>query len=105
MLNQPFVFSTGHHALMIQEGRLHVTMRGEQHKIRTRDTVIIPAGAESAVSFLDRYVRVLSFASRDGIETLISRAGVALKGKLLPDMAATIDGEQVQAALEKFKSQ
>lgn len=105
MLNQPLVFSTDHHALMIQEGRVHVTMRGEQHKIRTGDTVIITAGEEFAVSFLDRHVRVWRFASGDGIETLISQAGVALKGKLLPDMAATVDGEQVEATLEKFKSQ
>ena len=51
---------------------------------------------------MDRYVRFWSYASGDGLETLIAEAGGAFKGKVVPDQTSSVDVEKVREVAKKL---
>ncbi|KAK7699779.1 hypothetical protein SLS64_011391 [Diaporthe eres] len=70
--------------------------------VRAGETVFIPAGKEISVSFVDRYVRFWSFASGDGLETLIAGAGEVFEGSVVPDQVASFDMDRVRRVAESL---
>lgn len=59
------------------------------------------ANTAFSLRFGSKFVRLWSFTSGDGIESLIHEAGAPFKGYVLPDQAETVDQSKVQAACEK----
>ncbi|KAI7779959.1 hypothetical protein LA080_000172 [Diaporthe eres] len=93
VLNKRFVFEKVHHVYHILYGAILVRTDGQAlgDLVRAGETVFIPAGKEISVSFVDRYVRFWSFASGDGLETLVAGAGEAFEGSVVPDRVASFD--------------
>ncbi|PVH79620.1 putative dioxygenase [Cadophora sp. DSE1049] len=87
-----------HQVYTVLDGTISVTVDGKMNAVHPGETVFIPAGTTFSVNFLDRYVRFWSFASGDALETLISKAGGAYEGKIVPEKARTIDGSAVSSA-------
>jgi quercetin 2,3-dioxygenase len=62
-------------ALMVVEGRLRVTLDGEEHVLVRGDTASIPAGTEHAYTGDGHYTKVLTMSTPGGLERLIATAG------------------------------
>ena len=62
---------------MVLEGRLRVTLDGEEHVLTRGDTASIPAGTEHAYSGDGHYTKVLTMSTPGGLERLIATAGAA----------------------------
>ena len=62
-------------ALMVVEGRLRVTLDGEEHVLVRGDTASIPAGTEHAYAGDGHYTKVLTMSTPGGLERLIAAAG------------------------------
>ena len=61
-------------ALMVVEGRLRVTLDGEEHVLARGDTASIPAGTEHAYAGDGHYTKVLTMSTPGGLERLIADA-------------------------------
>jgi hypothetical protein len=51
---------------------------------------------------VDRYVRFWSYASGDGLETLIAEAGGAFEGKMVPDEIRSVDTDKAREAAKQL---
>lgn len=92
------VFPKTHHCLAVVEGTLVVEVEGVQPvEAREGETVFVAAGERFALRFGSKFVRVWSFTSGDGIESVVIGAGKSLKGFVLPDEVDEVDA----AALKK----
>ncbi|KAF2829924.1 RmlC-like cupin [Ophiobolus disseminans] len=102
-LSKPFTFEKVHQVYHILDGAISLTVNGEKgNLVRAGETAFVPAGTEVAIEFVDRYVRFWSFASGDGLETLIAEAGTAFEGSIVPDQCREIDVETIKKAAEKI---
>ena len=69
-----------------------VKLNGKSEEtVREGETVVIPAGQSFTLEFASRFVRVMSFTSGDGVESLIHKVGEPFKGFILPDEAPKVD--------------
>src|SRR4051794_35554908 len=62
-------------SLMVLEGRLRVTLDGEEHVLGRGDTASIPAGTEHAYAGEGHYTKLLTMSTPGGLERLIATAG------------------------------
>jgi mannose-6-phosphate isomerase-like protein (cupin superfamily) len=97
-LSQLMRFDKVHHAFMVVNGTLKLRLDGIEHEISADETAFVPAGQAFALSFASKYTRVWSFASGDGVETLIHQAGHEYDGKILPAKAAVVDRSRLEAS-------
>jgi len=103
VLSKGFTFEKVHQVYYVLDGALSLTVDGEAgHLVRAGETAFIPAGTEVALEFEDRYVRFWSYASGDGLETLIAEAGGAFEGKVVPDQTRSVDVEKVREVAKKL---
>ncbi|KAJ9635536.1 hypothetical protein H2201_003195 [Coniosporium apollinis] len=103
VLSQQLRFPKVHHCLCVLEGALKVSLGdGASSTIREGETVFIAANISFSLQFRSKFVRLWSFTSGDGIESLVQEAGTPFKGYVLPDQAETVDQSKVQAACEKL---
>jgi hypothetical protein len=92
IFSQSLKFKDVDHCLCVCEGALVVKLNGTgEETVREGETVVIPAGQSFTLEFASRYVRVISFTSGDGIESLIQKVGAPYKGAVLPDEAPELD--------------
>jgi hypothetical protein len=92
IFSQPIKFKDVDHCLCVCEGALVVKLNGKNAEtVREGETVVIPAGQSFSLEFASRFVRVISFTSGDGIESLIHKLGAPFKGFVLPDEAPKLD--------------
>jgi quercetin 2,3-dioxygenase len=69
------VHERSYESLMVIEGRLRVTLDGEEHVLSRGDTASIPAGTEHAYAGDGHYTKVLTMSAPGGLERLIAEAG------------------------------
>lgn len=93
-----------HHVFAVLEGVLAIRVKGDEgkHLIREGETAMIPAGQAFSLEFDSKYVRVWSFASGDGVESLVQRLGGAFEGFVLPDAAGKWDESSFQSVCEEL---
>lgn len=104
VLSKPFVFEKVHQVYHVLQGAILVRTDGQApgDLVRAGETVFIPAGKEVSLSFVDRYVRLWSFASGDGLEALVAGAGDAFEGLVVPDQVASFDINRVHRVAESL---
>jgi mannose-6-phosphate isomerase-like protein (cupin superfamily) len=104
VLSRPMSFEVDH-CLCVCEGVLLVKLRDEKmgKAVREGETVVIPSGTSFSLEFDSRFVRVISFASGDGIEALIQQAGSPWKEVLLPDKVDVSDESKLAGALSALQ--
>ncbi|KAF2023905.1 RmlC-like cupin [Setomelanomma holmii] len=105
ILSEPFTFEKVHQVYHVLDGAIELTVHGEAgNLVRAGETAFLPAGTAVAIKFVDRYVRFWSYASGDGLETLIKDAGEAFEGTIVPDahQSGKVDAEKVKKAAEKI---
>ena len=100
ILSKPFSFAKVHQVYCVLDGAIEVTIDGKSSEVRAGESVFIPAGTSASIKFLDNYVRFWAYASGDALETLISKAGEAYEGTILPDKVRDVDFEGVSKLLE-----
>lgn len=95
-------FRKVHHVFAVLEGVLAIRVKGDEgkHLIREGETAMIPAGQAFSLEFESKYVRVWSFASGDGVESLVHRLGSTIEGFVLPDEANKWDESKLREACE-----
>src|SRR3954471_3743564 len=71
-----------HEALMVVEGRLRLTLDGEEHVLTRGDTASIPSGTEHAYSGDGHYTKLLTMSAPGGLKKLIARAGEATQAHI-----------------------
>ena len=91
VLAQAFTLSRVHQVYFVLDGAISVETNGKENLIRAGETLFIPANTRISVKFVDRYVRFWSFSSGQGLETLISEAGDAFSGIVIPDEPWPVD--------------
>ena len=92
ILDRYMTFPKTDHCFVVMEGVLIVKMKGgEEHNVHDGETAVLPANHGFALGFGSKYVRVNSFASGDGIEAIIHRAGEPYEGIIIPDSPPTLD--------------
>ena len=101
VLNRPFMFHKVHQVYYLLDGSICVTVDDKPNDVRSGDTIFIPAGTKTSIKFTAKFVRFWSFASGDGLETLISQGGGQFEGTVVPDKARKVDPRLV---LEAAKS-
>jgi hypothetical protein len=85
------------HCLAVIEGALIVRIPGSPDSvIREGETALIPAGQAFSLGFDSKYVRVWSFTSGNGIESLVHKLGTPFKDFVLPDEALPFEWNQQQ---------
>lgn len=94
----PFTLSGVHQVYTVFDGCINVTttFNGQAHQVRVGESVFVPRGTRISIDFVDRYCRFWAFASGNGLETLISDAGQAFEGIVLPDTPNAFDLGAVQ---------
>ena len=103
ILSRPFAFQKVHQVYHVLDGAISLTVNGSaENVVRAGESAFVPAGTEISVIFLDRYVRFWSYASGDGLETLIAEAGTAFKGTVVPDQVQEVDEIKLQAAAKRL---
>ncbi|OKL56580.1 hypothetical protein UA08_08123 [Talaromyces atroroseus] len=105
LLSRKLTFRTVDHCLCVIEGLLVIRIPGSPDSvIREGETALIPAGQAFSLRFGSRYVRVWSFTSGNGIESLVHRLGVPFGGFVLPDQALSVelDEQRVKEAAEEL---
>ncbi|KAF2130777.1 RmlC-like cupin [Dothidotthia symphoricarpi CBS 119687] len=105
ILSKPFTFEKVHQAFYVMTGAISIKVNGgEANLVRVGETAFIPAGTEVSIEFVDRYSRFWSFSSGDGLETLISEAGGAYEGKILPEQhqVRKTDADAIRKTAEKL---
>ncbi|OJJ86802.1 cupin domain-containing protein [Aspergillus glaucus CBS 516.65] len=102
VLGKSFTFQKVHQVYHVLDGAIDVTIDGTANQVRAGETVLIPAGTEISVHFLDKYVRFWSFASGDGLESFVHLSGRRYEGKIIPDKADVVDDAKVLRAAENI---
>lgn len=102
VLGKSFTFQKVHQVYHVLDGAIDVTIGGTANQVRAGETVLIPAGTETSVHFLDKYVRFWSFASGDGLESFVHISGREYEGKIIPDKADVVDDAKVLRAAENI---
>ena len=84
---------------MVVEGRLRVTLDGEEHVLTRGDTASIPAGTEHAYAGDGHYTKVLTMGTPGGLERLIATAGSPTEEHVFgPAGGADLDALRAAAA-------
>jgi hypothetical protein len=82
----------------MHDGAIRITIQGQSSEVRSGESVFVPAGSETRVEFLDKYVRFWAYSSGDGLDALISQGGDSGKGVIVPDEAPAVDHVKVKSA-------
>jgi len=100
VFSRAMTFEKTFHCFVVLEGALGVTLKSSSSKsvVREGETLAVPAGQGFSLSFESKYVRVWSFASGDGIESIVHKAGESYAGMVLPDKAPEFDSGKVDSA-------
>lgn len=98
ILGGGFSFTNTHQVYYIHDGAIQITVQGNTSEVRPGESVFVPAGSETVIVFLDKYVRFWAYSSGDGLETLISQGGDPWKGVIMPDEAPEVDNAKVKSA-------
>ncbi|KAL6703584.1 hypothetical protein ACN47E_009529 [Coniothyrium glycines] len=101
VLSKPFTFEKVHQVYHVLDGAISLTRSGGAPTlVRAGESAFIPAGTEIALEFVDRFVRFWSYSSGDGLEALVSQAGGAYEGSIVPEpnQAHKVDLERVRQA-------
>lgn len=98
VLGRPFSFTKVHQVYHVLDGAIEVTIGGVANQVRAGETVLIPAGTEISIHFLDKYARFWSFTSGDGLESFVHLGGREYEGKIIPDKADSVDDAKVLRA-------
>jgi hypothetical protein len=103
VLSKPYVLHKVHQVYHVLDGAISLAVNGEPGiVVRCGESVFLPAGTRISLEFLDRYVRFWSYSSGNGLETLISEAGGAFDGKVVPDHAREFDIMKVQGVAKSL---
>lgn len=87
-----------HEALMVLEGRLRITLDGEEHVLTRGDTASIPAGTEHAYAGDGHYTKVLTMSAPGGLEKLIATAGQPTEHHIFGEQRGELDLDAVREA-------
>jgi quercetin dioxygenase-like cupin family protein len=87
-----------HEALMVIEGRLRITLDGEEHVLTRGDTASIPSGTEHAYAGDGHYTKVLTMSAPGGLEKLIATAGTATQEHVFAAGAGAADLDALREA-------
>jgi mannose-6-phosphate isomerase-like protein (cupin superfamily) len=96
VLSKKFTFAKVHQVFHVLDGAVLLTVNGQSSEVRAGETAFVPKGTALSIDFVDNYVRFWVFSSGNGLETLVSQAGQAFKGHLVPDQTANIDQSEVE---------
>ncbi|KAI9699213.1 MAG: hypothetical protein M1820_007292 [Bogoriella megaspora] len=87
-LGRRLEFPDTHHCLSVFEGVLEVAVGSASPcRLTEGESIFIPARTPFSLNFVSKFVRFWSFATGDGIESLIHDAGEPFKGYVVPDKA------------------
>lgn len=89
-------------ALMVLEGRLRVTLDGEDHVLTRGDTASIPAGCEHAYAGDGHYTKVLTMSAPGGLEKLIATAGRPTDHHIFAEQRGELDLDALRAAAQEL---
>ena len=87
-------------SLMVLEGRLRLTLDGDEHVLTRGDTASIPAGTAHAYAGDGHYTKVLTMSAPGGLEALIARAGQPTEEHIFSAAPATVDLAALRAAAD-----
>ena len=85
-------------ALMVLEGRLRVSLDGEEHVLTRGDTASIPAGTVHAYAGEGHYTKALTMSAPGGLEQLIARAGRATEEHIFSAAPTGLDLDALREA-------
>lgn len=85
-------------ALMVLEGRLRVSLDGEEHVLSRGDTASIPAGTVHSYAGEGHYTKALTMSAPGGLEQLIARAGQATDEHIFSAAPAQLDLDALREA-------
>ncbi|KAK4446928.1 RmlC-like cupin domain-containing protein [Podospora aff. communis PSN243] len=96
-------FAEVDHCFFVLEGELRVLLEGgEWTAVHGGQSVFVSAGWVFKLAFGSRYVRVVSFANGEGLETIVHEAGEKFEGYVLPDEVEPVDRVKLKSACAKL---
>ena len=87
-----------HEVIYCLDGRLRVTLDGEEHLLTAGDVVSIPSGVEHSYALEAHLTRFVSMVGPAGPERLYELAGEVAETRIFPDAAAPVDHDRLAAA-------
>jgi quercetin dioxygenase-like cupin family protein len=87
-----------HEAIYCTEGRLRVTLDGEEHLLTRGDMVSVPSGVEHSHVMDAHYTQFVSMVGPAGPERLFELVGAVAEQRIFPDHADAIDTDRLRAA-------
>jgi quercetin dioxygenase-like cupin family protein len=85
-------------AIYCLDGRLRVTVAGDEHLLTRGDFISIPAGAEHTYAMEAHLTRFASMYGPAGVERFHELAGEVAEQRIFPEQAPSVDGDRVAAA-------
>ncbi len=86
-----------HEALYCLDGRMRMTLDGEEHLLTRGDFVSIPAGVEHSYAMEGHLTRFASMYGPAGMERLHELAGELSEHRIFPERVAPVDRERLAA--------
>lgn len=100
----PRAFGKTDHVFNVLEGVLSVGLDGAENPVREGESVMVPAGQAFSLKFESKYVRAWSWASGDGVESVVMKAGKSFEGIVLPDEVGDVEAGEVEGVFEGLKA-
>lgn len=87
-----------HEALIVIEGRLRLSLDGEEHVLTRGDTASVPAGAVHSYAGDGHYTKILTMSAPGGLERLIAQAGEPTDEHIFSAAPAELDLDALREA-------
>jgi quercetin 2,3-dioxygenase len=85
-------------AIYCLDGRLRLSIEGDEHLLTRGDFVSIPVGAEHSYAMEANFTRFVSIYGPAGPERLHEVAGKAAEQRIFPEQAEAVDRDRLAAA-------
>jgi quercetin 2,3-dioxygenase len=86
-------------AIYCLDGRLLITLDGEDHLLTCGDFVSIPAGVEHTYAIDAHLTRFASMYGPAGVERFYEVAGVIAEERIFPEQSEPVERERIAAAV------
>jgi quercetin 2,3-dioxygenase len=87
-----------HEAIFCLEGRMRVTVNGDEHLLTRGDFVSLPSGAEHSYALDGHLTRFITIYGPAGPERLHELAGTVAEQRIFPAQAGPVDEDRLAGA-------
>jgi len=102
VLSETFQFNGVHHAIQVVDGKLELTIGGQNATLNAGETAYIPKATSFSLQILSRYAKIYTFVSGSGLIDLLCRLGQPYDQTIPPEVPVPWDKKALKELLDEF---